>query len=96
MTVIVTGRVDLTVFVVMLKAGELAAPAAIATEAGTTATDGSELASVTTMPPDGAGPSRFTLFAVVVFPPATDVGERVTDCSDTGFTVRLTVLLTPL
>ena len=54
------------------------APAGTVTVAGTNA-DADELCSVTIAPPAGAGPFRVTVFAVVVVPPAVDVGDRMTD-----------------
>jgi hypothetical protein len=48
------------------------------------------------MPPGGAGAFRFTLFDVVETPPTTDAGDRMTESSATGLTVRMAVLRTPL
>jgi hypothetical protein len=43
--------------------------------------------SVTSAPPLGAGPVRFTVTLTLV-PPVTDVGETLTDCTAGGFTVN--------
>ena len=66
-----------TACVVMLNAGETVAPAATVTDAGTAAAE-LLLVSVTTAPPDGAGPVRVTVLSVVELPPTTDADDRVT------------------
>ena len=66
-----------TAVVVIVKTGEVVAPAATVTEGGTVAL-GSPLVSMTTAPPDGAGPVSVTVFAVVDVPPATEEGDSVT------------------
>ena len=91
---IVIDAVAETAEVVIVNAGDAVAPAATVTEAGRP-TPGSLLVKVTLIPPAGAGPFRFTLFNVVETPPTTDVGERATESSAIGFTVRVAVLLTP-
>ena len=81
--------------VVMVNTGETLVPAATVTEAGTV-TLGSLLDRFTTVPPAGAGPFSVTLLAVAATPPAREVGDRVSDSSATGFTVKRAVLVTPL
>ena len=55
-----------------------AAPAGIVIEAGTEATAGTELDNDIVAPPVGAGASKMTVFATVVPPPTTLVGDKVT------------------
>jgi len=71
------------------------APAGTITLAGTGAVTGSDVDSVTTAPPDGAGPFRFTRFAVYEFPPAIDAGDGVMELIATGTTVSMLDLVTP-
>jgi hypothetical protein len=55
------------------------------------------LESVTIAPPAGAAPVRVTV-PVELLPPTTEVGDRVTDDSDTlaaGFTVRVALTVVP-
>jgi hypothetical protein len=85
---------DVTSVVVMLKFGDLRAPAGTVTVAGGDAT-GFELASVTTAPPGGAGPVSVTKLPVVVPPPTTLVGDSVSDAIAGGFTVRVAVFVAP-
>ena len=92
---IVTVVLAITGVVVIVNVGETFAPAATVTEAGTVEL-GSLLASVTTAPPDGAGPFSFTVFAVVDPPPITEAGDSVTAEMTAGVTVRFEVLVTPL
>ena len=75
-------------------AGETDAPAATVTEAGTVVL-GSLLVSVTTAPPDGAGPFKLTV-AVVETPPRTEADVKVTVEAASGPTVRVAGTLTPL
>ena len=70
------------------------APAGIVTLAGTVASAMDEL-SATTTPPAGAGASM-VIVAVDDFPPATDVGESVTDTGAGPRTVSDVVTVTPL
>ena len=79
----------------IVKTGDAVAPAATVTEAGTP-TPGSLLLRLTTMPPAGAGPFRFTLLDVVGSPATIDVGDRATESNAGGLTVRRAVLVTPL
>jgi hypothetical protein len=79
--------------VVIVKTGDVVAPAATVTEAGTP-TPGS-LLKFTRMPPAGAGAFNVTLFAVDETPPTTDAGDSVIESRATGLTVRLAVLITP-
>jgi len=82
--VIVTKVVAWTTEVVIVKSGDVVDPAGIVTLAGTIAAVGSELLSVTTVPPDGAGAPKPTLFWVVEVPPVTDVGLRERVASPDG------------
>jgi hypothetical protein len=47
-------------------------------------------------PPGGDWPSRVAKFAVVDIPLAIVAGDKVSDCSTAGFTVRMAVEVTPL
>lgn len=76
-----------------MKTGEEDAPAKTVTVGGTTAA-GSELARLTTAPAAGAGPSRLTRLLVALTPAATVGGDRLTDDSAAGRTVRAAVLVT--
>ena len=78
-----------------MKAGDTLAPAGTVIEGGGT-TPGSLLERVTMAPPDGAGPFRCTVLAVVGKPPTTVPGDAVTEDSTTGLTVKLADLLAPL
>jgi hypothetical protein len=49
------------------------------TVAGTLATAGFVLRSVTKAPPDGALPLRVTVPVELLIPPATDTGDKLTD-----------------
>ncbi len=73
----------------------LLAPAATVTLAGTVATAVLLLESVTTAPPEGAAALKLTV-PVEEFPPTTEVGFRVTEESNSGFTVSVAVWLLPL
>ena len=73
-------------------------PAVTVTLDGTAATDGLELASVTTAPPGGAGPESVTV-PVELEPPVTANGFSVSDerlGGGDGVTVSVAVLVVPL
>jgi hypothetical protein len=65
-----------TADVAMLKAAVMA-PDGTVIVAGTAAALGFELVSATTVPDDGAGTLRVTVFVVVTVPPVTLVGLRL-------------------
>jgi hypothetical protein len=83
-----------TELVLMVNAGDVRAPAATVTDPGTVAAP-LLLDSVTTAPPEGAGPFNVTVLAVVGVPPNIDVGERVTAVGAGGCTVKVPVTVTP-
>jgi hypothetical protein len=89
----VTAVLAVTAEVVMVNAGETDAPPATVTEAGTVAFE-LLLLSVTTAPPDGAGPLSVTVFKVVGVPPKTDAGDSVTAEGTGGRTVNVDVAVT--
>jgi hypothetical protein len=91
-TVIVTVMAVATAFVRIVACAQVL-PAAMLTEAGTVAV-AAELDRETTMPPAGALPSNQT-FAVLVLPPATDGGDRVTIETVAGLIVMLTEVVCP-
>lgn len=62
--------------VVTLKVA-VSAPEGTVTLAGTVAALGLELVSVTTVPEEGAGTLKVTVFAVVAAPPVTVLGLRL-------------------
>ena len=90
-----TGVAELTELVMMVKAGDTIAPPATVTEAGTVATAGLLLISVTTAPPAGAGPLRVTVFKVIDVPPKTDAADKVTAEGLGGCTVKVPIAVTP-
>lgn len=91
----VTVSVADTGVVVMMNCGEVLDPAATVTDAGTV-TLGSLLLRATTIPPAGAGPFNETVFIpVMALPPTTDVGYSEIADNASGFTVRITVFVTP-
>jgi len=85
-TVTTAGAIENVVYV---------APAGTVTLAATGAVTGSDVDSVTTAPPEGAGPFRLTRFETEVVPPAMVAGESATEVAIIGTTLRLTDLLTP-
>ena len=97
MAVIVTGVLVATAVVDILNAGVVVAPAAICTVAGTAATIGLLLVSLTAAPAAGAGASRVTVFdATGTAPPTIDEGFRLTEATPSGVTVRVAVTATSL
>ena len=84
-----------TAVVVTVKFGEVV-PVATVTDAGTAAIAGLSLMSVTTAPAAAAAAVSVTRFPVVESPPFTDVGERVSADSASGFTTSVSVFETPL
>ena len=86
--------VAVTVEVAIVNAGDVVAPAATVTVAGTVTPGPAD--RFTTAPPTGAGALRIILLKLVELPPTTDVGERATEYNPTGLTVRLALLVTPL
>ena len=80
----------------MVNAGDTVAPPATVTEAGTAATPGLLLISVTTTPPAGAGAFSVIVFKVVDVPPKTDAGDNVTAEGLGGNTVKIAVAAGPL
>jgi len=95
----VTAVDAVTALVLTVKAA-LVAPAATVTLEGTLAAAVLLLESVTSAPPDGAGPLNVTVPVEVCVPPITLVGLSVSDESVTagggaGVTVIEAVLVTP-
>jgi hypothetical protein len=94
--VMVTGVLTLTAAVVILNAGEVVAPAATVTVAGTEATAGLLLESFTVAPAGDAGAIRVTTpEGRAVAPPTTDTEERFTEATPSGFMVRVATALAP-
>jgi len=92
--VMVTGALTRTGNVVTLKV-PLDAPPAMLKLAGTVATAGLLLISVTVRPLGGAGPVRIRV-SVALIPPVTELGLMVRERIAAGFTVKIAVtLLTP-
>jgi hypothetical protein len=60
---------------VIVKSGETVVPAGTVTDAGTAATAGLLLVSLTTAPPAGAGTLTVTRLLIAARPPATIAGE---------------------
>lgn len=79
---IVTGVLVATAKVAIVNTGEIIAPAAIVTEAGTVAI-GLLLDSVTIAPPTGAGALSETVFEVVGVPPTAIAGDNATELTVT-------------
>jgi hypothetical protein len=89
----VVGAVTLPALIV--KDGEVVAPAATTTADGTTAAFGLELVSVTSTPPIPAGPFRATRFRKPFVPETSGLGETVKDDTATGFNVTVAVFELP-
>jgi len=83
----VTPVVADTIDVAIVNTGDTLVPAAMVTVAGTV-TPGSLLDKLTTVF-TGATPLMVTLFAVVETLPITDVGDKVTESTFKGETVRM-------
>ena len=90
---IVTVLFNVTVFVLTVKVAVIE-PADTVVLEGTVATPVLLLVSVTTVPPDGAGPFRVTV-PVEVPPPFTDVGFSETEVSVAAVTFKLAVRVVP-
>lgn len=90
---IVTVLVNVTVFVLTVKVAVVEPADTVALE-GTVATPVLLLVSVTTVPPEGASPFRFTV-PVEVPPPFNDVGFSETEVSVAAVTVKLVVGVVP-
>lgn len=89
-----------TAVVEMVKAGDVVAPAATVTVAGTVAAVVLLLVRLTTAPPAGAGLFSVTVFCAAGLPPTTDAGDSVTsDTEDAappgGLTTRVAVAVAP-
>jgi hypothetical protein len=91
---IVTDCVEVTAVVVIVNVA-VASPPHTITEADTCATAVRLLVSVTTIPPEGAGPFNVTV-PVHGFPPCTLFGSRVRDDAMGAVTVKVAVRLTLL
>jgi hypothetical protein len=91
----VTGVVAVTKSVVMENLAESTLPARTCTVGGTPARTGFELLSATVMPPAGAGLSSLTKLLVVTRPPAAVHGLRITDCGNSGLTMKVAVASAP-
>jgi len=82
----------------MVKGAEAALAGTVTVE-GTAATDLLELERLMVIPPEGARPARFTVFAVVDCPPITFTGAKTSEliCAASRVTVVLAMIpLTPL
>ena len=90
---IVTVLVNVTVLVLTVKVA-VVEPADTVVLKGTVATPVLLLVSVTTVPPDGAGPFRVTV-PVEVPPPFTDVGFSETDVRVAEVTVKFAARVVP-
>jgi hypothetical protein len=79
----------------MVNAEETVPPAGTMTVAGTAATEGLELVSVTDAPPAGAGPFSVAMLPVVDPPPPMLVGDRVRVLMAGGVTFSEAVCVMP-
>jgi hypothetical protein len=96
LAVMVTGVAALTAVVAILNAGEVVVPAATLTDSGSDATAGLPLESFMVAPIEGAGANRVAVAeSAGAAPPTTDVEERFSDATPSGFTVRVAVTLAP-
>ena len=93
MPIIVAVVVAVTVVVLIVNVAEVA-PAATVTLAGKVALDELDERATTT-PPVGAGPLRVTV-PVEDDPPATEVGDKLSDVTAAGFTVSVALTETPV
>ena len=87
---------EVTALVAMVKLCDSLAPAGTSTVAGTEATAGLELDSITLVPPDGAAPFICTWLEGTEAPPVTELAERVTAVGDAGLTISVAALVIPL
>ena len=79
-----------------MKFPEVTAPADTCTDAGTVATDGLPLESVTVAPLAGAGASRVTVLEVRgAAPPTADAEARLTEATVSGFKVSTAFTFAP-
>lgn len=96
MAEIVTGVDTPTTLVVIANVRDTVAPGAMLTDAGTAATAGLLLASVTLAPADGAAASSVTVLELSgAEPPTTDPDVRLMEATPFGFIVRTAVTAFP-
>jgi hypothetical protein len=86
---------EVTGDVVIVKKGEVVAPAGTVTDGGVAAIEVSELDNVITAPPGGAGPVSVTRLLFVGLPPTTDEGEALTPWTAAGLIVTEAVVEAP-
>jgi hypothetical protein len=91
----VTGVVDVTAAVVIVKGCDEMAPAGTATVAGTAATAGLELVRLMVDPMVGAGPFIVTTFDARERPPTTFFADSITEKGVAGLTVSWAILVMP-